>query len=317
MTRVTEQRPASRILTFGGSTVRIEHSGRRSAEIVEFLFKRFPADPSAVAPAAVLRLLENASDGSFTLSNRGAVCCVDRSAGVMASWLLHLTCMELALGGGGGGLLRHAAAVACAGHSLLLPGATGSGKSTLAAFLTARGFQYQSDELVHVAAASTAIEGFTAPLKIKKPGLAALDGHLPLLTGGPATLMGHDDVLVDLATSRCAAGPRPLSVIVFPRFRPRSRFQLKALSPSQTGLRLMAGILNAGALPDHGFRKAARMAGSTAAFEMTFANLGQIEARLERLRTLTSTRQTGRRPGGSAGPRARQERRRAPASRRR
>jgi hypothetical protein len=316
MTRVAVQTPATRFVTFGGSTVRIEHSGAGSAAIVRFLFWRFPSGPSAMAPQTVLRLSEDAGDGSFTLSNRGAVCCVDRSAGVMASWLLHLTCIELALAGGGG-LLLHAAAVACDGHSLLLPGATGSGKSTLAAFLTARGFQYLSDELVHVAAASTAVEGFTAPLKIKKPGLAAIDRHLPLLTDAPTTLTGLDDVLVDPAASRCAAGPRPLSAIVFPRYRPRSRFQMKALSPSQTGLRLMAGVLNAGALPDHGFREAARVAGSTAGFEMTFSSLGQIEARLESLRALTSARQASGKPDAAAGRRGLEGQRRLPARRRR
>jgi hypothetical protein len=314
---VKAETPASRILTFGGSTVRIEHSGKGSAAILEFLFRRFPHDPSAMAPRTVLRLLEDTGDGSFTISNRGAVCCVDRSAAVMASWLLHLTCIELALESRGGSLLLHAAAVAWKGHTLLLPGATGSGKSTLAAFLTARGFQFLSDELVHLAAASAAIEGFTAPLKIKKPGLGALDGHLTLLSDEPAILTGHDDVLVDPATSRCATGPLPLSAVVFPRYRPRSRFQLKPLSPSQTGLRLMAGILNAGVLPDHGFREAARVAGTTAGFEMTFSNLGQIEAGLGRLRMLTSRRRTIGKPDASVRGRARLEQRRSPARRRR
>jgi hypothetical protein len=195
-TTATVETHSNRIVTFGGSTVRIEHSGKGPAAIVKFLFRRFRSSRSAGTPQAVLRLSENAGDGSFALSNRGAVQCVDRSAGVMASWLLHLTCVELALAGRGGGLLLHAAAVAWRGHGLLLPGATGSGKSTLAAFLTARGFEYLTDELVHLAADSAAIEGFTAPLKIKRPGLGALDGHLTLLNDEPATLTGRYDVLV-------------------------------------------------------------------------------------------------------------------------
>jgi hypothetical protein len=77
----------------------------------------------------------------------------------------------------------------------------------------------------------------------------------------------------------------------------------------------MAGILNAGVLPDHGFREAARVAGTTAGFEMTFSNLAQIDARLGSLRMLTSRPRISGKPDASAGRRAREERR-FPARRR-
>jgi hypothetical protein len=171
----------------------------------------------------------------------------------------------------------------------LLPGATGSGKSTLTAFLTHKGFDYLTDELAYVPSASICVEGFSAPLKIKKAGLDALKGHVPLSTGALVSMAGPGDLLVDPDGSGCITAAVPLSVIVFPRYQPRSRFRLEALSPPQTGLRLMAAVLNAEALPDHGFREAARVASLTAGYDMRYANLGQVEAHLELLRLMTST----------------------------
>ena len=278
---------ATRTLTFGGATIEIEYTSGRSREIVDFLFKRIPNAQAAAARDTGLCLLEDPTDGVFTLTSRGEVCCVDRSAGVVASWLLHLACSQLA-GACVNGLLLHAAAVQCGGRSLLLPGATGSGKSTLAAFLTNQGFVYLTDESAYVAPASPCVEGFCAPLKIKNSGLDALAGYVPLSTEGPGSIAGRFDILVDPDRTQGAPAPVPLSVIVFPRHEPGSRFRLKALSPSQTGFRLMASVMNAGALPDHGFRDAARVAGLAMGYDMRFANLGQIEAHLERLRLMTS-----------------------------
>jgi hypothetical protein len=62
---------------------------------------------------------------------------------------------------------------------------------------------------------------------------------------------------------------------------------LKALSPAQTGLRLMAGVLNSETLADHGFRETARVAGLAAGYTMRYASLQQVEAHLDLLRQIT------------------------------
>lgn len=279
----------TRVLTFGGTVVEIEYTGGRSAEIVDFLFERIPRAASHSVAQARLRLTEDPVDGVFTLRNHEEVCCVDRSAGAVASWLLHATCRQLVLAGARtNGLLLHAAAVKWAGRGLLLAGATGSGKSTLTAFLTNRGFDYLSDELVYVPLESMCVEGFTAPLKIKRSGVDALEGRVPLTTEGRVSMAGRHDVLVQPGADARATAPVSLSVIVFPRYQPNSEFRLKALTPAQTGLRLMAGVLNGERLPDHGFRAAARVASLAAGYTMRYASLTQVEVYLELLRHITS-----------------------------
>jgi hypothetical protein len=275
----------TRIVSFCGTTVRLDYTRGRSAEIVDFLFRKVPCAPAGDGPGARLSLLENPSDGVFTVSSGERICCVDRSAAAVASWLLHLTCRQLTRGENG--LLIHAGVVAWKGRALLLPGTTGSGKSTLTAFLASSGFRYLTDELAYVPSGSISVEGFTAPLKIKKSGLDSLAGRVPLDAG--ASMAGRHDVLVDPdGGGGDAPAALPLSVIIFPRYRRRTRFSLAPLSPAKTALRLIAGILNAEALPDHGFREASRLAGLTTGYDLRYANLGQIEAHLDVLRRIAA-----------------------------
>jgi hypothetical protein len=198
---------------------------------------------------------------------------------------------------GGAGLLLHAAAVRRRGRVLLLPGKTGSGKSTLTAYLTSRGFDYLTDELAHVPPASARVTGLGAPLKIKSSGIDALKPQVALRTHTSATMIGPFDILVAPESSERASTGSPLAAIVFPRYTPRSRFNLRPLSASQTGLLLMTSVSNADALPDHGFREAARIAALAPGYAMRFANLGQIEAHFELLRSMMSA--SGRQSRGT------------------
>lgn len=278
---------ATRVVAFGGATVQIESTPGRSTDIVEFLFKRVPgATDGPVAPEPVL-LSEGTTDGVFTLSYQGDVWAVERREAAIAHWLMYVTCLRLARGSTTG-LMLHAGAVSWAGRGLLIPGASGSGKSTLTSFLTDRGAEYLTDELVHVSSASNLVEGLAVPLKIKKRGLAALTGHVSLARGTSTSIEGTHQVFVSPDRFVCAAAAVPLSLIVFPRYTPRGRFRLQPLSPAQAGLRLMAGVLNGGALPDHGFREALRVARLAPAYEMRYANLGQVEAHLKLLQSMTS-----------------------------
>jgi hypothetical protein len=298
-----------RVLTFGGASVQLEYTEGRAARIVEFLFARILAEPGRTSARATLRLTED-ERGAFTLSRQGGTCCVDRSTGAVASWLLHLACLELARAGTGG-LLLHAGAVSWGGGCLLLPGVTGAGKSTLTAFLTARGFKYQTDELVYLDAlgrlpeSPAGVQGFAAPFKIKIAGLHVFEHAVLPLMPALATVTGHFDVLADPGDARCAVGSVPLSAIIFPRYQPGSEFRLDPISPAQVGLRLLAGVLNADALPDHGFRAITRVASLAAGYDMVFSGLDQIGDRLEVLQLITAGTPAGRRQdAGVCGVRA-------------
>jgi hypothetical protein len=277
--------PANRLLTFGGTTLGVDYSGDRPAAIVEFLFNRIPSPAAGTMPATLLRLTDDA-EGVMTLASGDETLCADRLDGPIASWLLHAACTSLATSQVDG-LMLHAAAVGWEGRGIVLPGVTGSGKSMLAALLTDRGFAYLSDELAHVPASTTAVTGFCTPLKIKRAGLEALRRNIPLDSGRYRTWTGNSEVLLDPRAEQCASGPLPLSAIVFPRHRLNARFALTPLSTATAGLRLMRVLVNSGWLPDHGFREAARLAGSAACYELEYASLDEIDQHLGLLQQLS------------------------------
>ena len=126
-------RVLSRLVSFGGATVRVDCSAGRAAAIVEHLYACVGFQRTGSADAT-LSLIEDAANGVFELSCNGEVRCRDHSAGAIGSWLLHLTTLELA-SHSRGGLLLHAAAVASDGRCVVLPGPTGAGKTTLTAYL--------------------------------------------------------------------------------------------------------------------------------------------------------------------------------------
>jgi hypothetical protein len=282
---------ATRLLTFGGMTVLVEHTQGRAAGIVDYVFARLPRPAGSTAPQVALRLSEEVDTGVFTLSSGGEVCCVDDSEGTIASWLLHVACRQLATGQAPG-LLVHGALVHQGSRGLLLAGASGSGKTTLTAFLTAKGFGHLTDELAYVRPGSMRIEGLAGPLKLKKSGVGPLEDHLSLSASDARVREGRHDVLVSCHSPRPAGSSVTLTAIVFPSYRPRAPFRLEALSPAQTGLRLMPCVVNAASLPDHGFREVARIAGRVRAYDLRYSSLEQIEAHLTRIRSLTSP------PGG-------------------
>ena len=273
---------ATQAWTFGGATIQVECTPGRAAELATFVFHRIARQRLAATPQVVLRLLENPADGAFTLSSRGEVRCVDKSAGTIASWLLHVTCRQLAETCRPG-LLLHGGLVRSEADGVVLAGASGSGKTTLSAFLSSKNFDHITDELVYLPPASMRVAGFSAPLKLKKHGLAPLQGRIPLSPDSGRVLVGRHDVLVHLASRRRSATVR-LSAIVFPQYKARARFRLERLSSAQAGLRLMAGVLNAGELPDHGFREVARLAGRVPAYDLRYSSLKQLDVHLGELR---------------------------------
>ena len=276
----------SRTLSFGGTIVRVEFTPGRPARLVRFLFDRVPQARRRTG-VTTLRLTDHA--GRFVVALDGEVRVEDAMPGVAASWLLHLTCRQLAFTHTRG-LLLHAAAVEAHGRALVLAGASGSGKTTLTAFLTGRGFGYLTDELVHVPLSALRVDGLAAPLKLKPGGMAALDGRLPFPPS--RRLVGREDALLRPRVMRRAPHGRPVAALLFPRFRRGAAFALRPVTPGRAALRLMAGVLNAERLADHGFSQVTRLAAQAPAYQLTWGSLDQIEAHLDRLRALARERHT-------------------------
>jgi hypothetical protein len=184
---------ASRIVSFAGSTIRIDSDGREAASVVDFLFRDFPA-LEVPLPHVCLEVRGADGDGVLMLRYGDAVLYQGTSVGALARMLVERAAYHLS-DRSVGGLLLHAAAVSHGERCILLPGKTGAGKSTLTAWLVARGYQYLTDELVYIPAGTTTVVPFPRPLNIRAGGLDAL-GAAGVNLDGPGfdrlTARGHE-----------------------------------------------------------------------------------------------------------------------------
>lgn len=289
---------ASRTVAFGGVTLLVEYTAGRAADLVDFLFDRVPRGDEASVPVASFRLAEDPDRGVFTLSSGGDVRCVDDVPGAVASWLLHLACRQFAVAESDA-LLLHAAAVAWRGRGMLLAGASGSGKTTVTALLAARGFSHLTDELVCVPRASRSMTGLSVPLKLKIPGVAALERTLALHPDAPGVVAGRYDLLFSPRGARAPRRVVPVDAIVFPSYRPDGPFRIEPLSPAQAALRLLSGVVNGDRLHDRGFAGVARVAGAADGYEMSYGSVGQVEGHLDTIREMTMRRSASMLPAST------------------
>ena len=182
------------------------------------------------------------------------------------------------------GLVFHAAAVTRDGMTLALPASSGSGKTTLAAWLVRRGFNYLTDELVHVPSGSRRIAAFTRPYNFKRPAFELIANEFGLdanadyaLTGSIASLIPHRR----LAPWRPNEHAPQLTHIIFPRFDASSKSILQPLTPARAGLLLMNCLVNARNLQNHGFDEVGRLVRRVRAWSFDYCDFDAAEALLE------------------------------------
>ena len=200
----------------------------------------------------------------------------------VADILLGNTCYHLA-DRSRGGLLFHAAALAWQGFGLLLPGTMGAGKSTLTAWLLGRGFDYLTDELVFIPLGSRVMQTFPRPLNLKRSARLVLHDWLDFSRQADHILSSAAIDLVPpvLLNPSSRLSEPPLSLILFPRYRPGHKFALTSLTKAHTGLELMQCLVNARNLPEHGFPEISRLSKHTPAYKINYSNFDQIGDRIE------------------------------------
>ncbi|MDH3691452.1 MAG: hypothetical protein OEU36_18585, partial [Gammaproteobacteria bacterium] len=67
-----------------------------------------------------------------------------------------------------------------------------------------------------------------------------------------------------------------LRLVLFPQYKKNAQFSLTRLSPAQAGLRLMACLVNARNLPDHGFRETARISRIVSSYAVEYGSFKQF-----------------------------------------
>jgi hypothetical protein len=274
-----------RLISFAGSIVAVEYSGARMAAVVDFLYRYVPADGDDDRPPHVTyRMVPSGQPGRMVLYRDDTLLYEGDSEPALADLLLGDSCHHLAERSRGGPLF-HAAGLAWQGQGLLLPGGIGAGKTTLAAWLVARGLDYLTDELVFVPHGADAMQTFTRPLNVKRAARPALRSHFDF-AGHAAHIVStpHTDLIPPtLLKPTNALSEPPVSLIVFPHYRPGGDFAWHPLSKAQAGLALMECLVNARNLPEHGFSEIVRLAKRAPAYRVRYAGFDQIEERIEAL----------------------------------
>jgi hypothetical protein len=267
-----------RHVTLGDAIVRLEVSGDAAARIVDFLFPE-SGDEGEGTPDTCISVSASAR-GTIDVTRNGVV--VYRGGDAAdAARATQESVTEALASSCAAGLVFHAAAVSLASRAVLLPGATGSGKTTLTAHCIALGFRYLTDELSLVAVGSHVVRGAPRPLHAKASGRAAL----PDSCHGWSKLSSSVTTLLQApASTRVSpdrSGPR-LAMVVFPRHEPATPTHLEPITRAECGLGLMATLLNARNLSDHGFGLVAALARRTPAFRLRYGDASSAARILER-----------------------------------
>jgi hypothetical protein len=258
------------LVSFAGCAVAVDAADQSASDIVGFVFGDMPAN-TAVRPVAFFEVRPAAAGVGLQLTRAGTMLNVGDTPAAIAA---HLACdvaqsiAECATGG----LLLHAAAVAWESHGVVLPGPSGAGKTTMCAHLVHQGFCYLSDELAYLPDDTAGIDGFGRPLSLKPGAWPALEQELAATPSTADVMAIVDGFLVrPRRLNQQSARTRPrLSALVFPRRERGARDGVRRLSKAETALSLLANLVNARNLPDHGLAQVTRLAREVPAFEAVY-----------------------------------------------
>jgi hypothetical protein len=276
-----------RRIAFAGSRLDIEYRGSAAERVLEFLFRDLeePDDSRESSSAAHFTYRLESDPGCEVLRlysgdelERECTCEAD-----MALHLIGQACYQLAYFSSGG-LVMHAALVSQNGRGVLLPGNSGKGKSTLAAWLLQCGFDYLTDELVHIPDGEVQIGcGLARQLSLKKAAqpllsdLYQISAHTRgMMTGAsvdliPHELFGKGEVLTHV----------PVHMVIFPRFQSEAAFEVHRLSKAQAGLEPMQCLINARNLPEHGFPQVIGIARTIPIYQMVYGDFSTVEVTIQ------------------------------------
>ncbi len=275
-------------LAFAGTSVAVVYDSHTAA-LVEFLYRDIPSANADMAER-VYRLVAD-SAAVFSLYEDNRLLYHGAAKAELAAVLLSETCRHL-VSESRGGLVFHAAALSRAGQGILFPGSIGAGKTTLAAWLALQGYTYLTDELVYVPTGMAQMHALARPLNLKSGSRAALRPYFDFAAHAPHILSTPEADLIPAellrpahaaSSAERAGAATPVRLIVFPRYVSGGAFEFCALSPAQTGLRLMQCLVNARNLPSYGFQDAVLLARSAPAYSLSYAGFDQIVGALERV----------------------------------
>jgi len=179
-------------------------------------------------------------------------------------------------------LAIHSAALSRKNTGILIPGKSGTGKSTLAAWLTSKGFNYLTDELVFLSN-NGVIKPLTRPISLHSDAVSVLDDLVGL--DKERILAGQRGIMVPhrvLNTNHVPCTP-VLSRILFLDYQHGFGVELKKLSSAKSCFKLIECHVNARNMPDHGFGQLAALTRQTESYQLTY---GGFDGLLDTLRPI-------------------------------
>lgn len=270
-----------RVVTFAHSSVALEYTDARAAQIADFLFRDASASDSPV-PHVALRIASNIDGDRIALYVDKAKIFESESDAVFAEFLLGQVSYHLA-DKSEGGLVFHSAALGWRERAVLVPGGIGRGKTTLTAWLLHKGLDYLTDELVFVPNDVDAISALTRPLSLKERTITQnffdFEKHFQeILAHTPGDLVPAR--LLGKVTPNVALRP---GLWLFPHYQAETQPEFLKLTQAQTAFSLLECLINARNLPDHGMTLVLRLAKLAPAYRMRYSNFDQIEKKIDQL----------------------------------
>jgi len=275
---VTTQR-----ISFVGRSVEIEYTDAEIKDILKFLYGNIPEVDSA-EPHVTLRIERDTEEDKWALHNGERRLYHGDSLEGLANILVGETIHHLT-DKSDGGMALHAAALSREGRAVILPGRSGAGKSTLSTWLTRRGFNYLTDELIFIPENTRSVSYFTRPINIKQWGLAAVDSEIDLEAHAGDTLASKQVTMIPphLLNPDNQFESAQVELILFPHHQKEIELELLRLSKAQAGLALMECLVNARNLNGHGFNEATRLAREVPAYRLTYSSFDQLGNRLDEI----------------------------------
>lgn len=273
-----------RNLSFGDSSIEIVTHSDETRDMVDMLFKGVPSE--GTHPAHARLEISQDRNGCYRLSRDDKQIYEGDSLSALANSLMDTSIYNLA-DKCSSGMLFHAACLSWKGRGVILPAQSGHGKTTLSAWLLSNGFDYLTDELVYMPLNTLQAMCFGRPLNVKYGSREIIDELLGDNRDDSSIIEGPVAMLVPPQLVRADNQPvePSVSMIFFPQFRADTEFSLEKLSPAQTGMSMMACLVNARNLPGDGFKATVDLARKVPAYSITYPDfdgvLGTITGLLE------------------------------------
>ena len=264
-----------RNLSFGDSSIEVVTHSDETKAMVSMLFKGVPTKGSHL-PLSRMEIIQERDNG-YRLSCDDKEIYAGDSLAALANSLMDTSIYNLA-DKCSSGMLFHAACLSWKGKGVMLPAQSGHGKTTLSAWLLSNGFDYLTDELVYMPLNSLRATCFGRPLNVKYGSRDIINELLGDNRDDTSIIRGPIAMLVPPTLIRTDNQPvePDVNMIFFPGYRADAEFSLEKLSPAQTGMSMMACLVNARNLPGDGFKATVNLARQVPAYSISYPDFDGV-----------------------------------------